>query len=173
MCERAWRQEERRYKPGEEPPSVPPCQGGGETPNASTTGSLPDKGGRGEGFVEEGFLPYAAFLTPLARENRKNPTAAERKIWNEVLRKRQFARWKFLRQKPIDGYIVDFYSAALRLVIEIDGDSHADTADYDAERTKILRAYGLTVLRFTNDDVLRNIEGVYGCLISWLTEKGL
>ncbi len=145
-----------------QPPSVPSCQGGRHAPDIS---SLPDKGGRGEGSVEEGFLPYNASLTVLARENRKNPTKAESKIWNEVLRKRQFARYKFLRQKPIDGYIVDFYCSELRLVIEIDGDSHADTADYDAERTKILSAYGLTVVRFTNDEVLQNIEGVYDGLM--------
>jgi very-short-patch-repair endonuclease len=86
---------------------------------------------------------------------------AESKIWNEVLRKRQFAQYKFLRQKPIDNYIVDFYCSELRLVIEIDGDSHAETVDYDAERTKILEAFGLTVVRYANDEVLRNIQSVY------------
>ena len=125
-------------------------------------GLAPDKGGReGLGRVEEGFLPYNTSLTPLARENRKNPTKAESKIWNEILRRRQFAQYKFLRQKPIAGYIVDFYCSELCLVIEIDGDSHAVTVEYDEERTKILNAFGITVVRYSNEEVLRNIQGVY------------
>ena len=82
-------------------------------------------------------------------------------MWSEILRRRQLTGFKFLRQKPIDGYIVDFYCAALALVIEIDGDSHADKAEYDAERTRILNAYDLQVIRYTNDEVLSNPQGVY------------
>jgi very-short-patch-repair endonuclease len=74
---------------------------------------------------------------------------------------RQFASHKFLRQKPIDNYIVDFYCSELRLVIEIDGVSHAETVEYDAERTMVLQALGLVVVRYTNDDVIQNIQGVY------------
>ncbi len=61
----------------------------------------------------------------------------------------------------IDNYIVDFYCSELRLVIEIDCDSHAETVEYDAERTKVLQSMGLTVVRYTNDDVIKNIQGVY------------
>jgi len=107
------------------------------------------------------FLPYNKNLTALARQNRSNPTRAENRIWQEVLRMRQFARYKFLRQKPIGGYIVDFYCSELRLVIEIDGDSHAETGGYDAERTRFLAALGLRVIRYTNDEIIHNIEGVY------------
>jgi very-short-patch-repair endonuclease len=78
---------------------------------------------------------------------------------------RQFAEYKFLRQKPLGGYIVDFYCSKLRLVIEIDGESHAETVEYDVERTKILEALGLTVVRYTNDEVMLNIAGVYEDLI--------
>jgi len=115
------------------------------------------KGRVGEGLV----LPYNKNLTALARENRSNPTNAETKIWREILRMRQFAQYKFLRQKPIGGYIVDFYCSELQLVIEIDGDSHAETIEYDLERTRFLNALGLQVIRYTNDEILRNIEGVY------------
>ena len=132
-------------------PLAPLIRGGLKAPS-------PDKGRVGEGFA---FLPYSKSLTALARENRSNPTKAERKIWNEVLRMRQFANYKFLRQKPIGGYIVDFYCSELRLVIEIDGDSHTESVEYDEERTKILAAMGLTVVRYTNDEVLTNIQGVY------------
>jgi very-short-patch-repair endonuclease len=107
------------------------------------------------------FLPYNKNLTERARENRKNPTKAESEIWHKVLRMRQFAEYKFLRQKPIDNYIVDFYCSELQLVIEIDGDSHAEAVEYDAVRTNILESLDLTVVRYTNEDVLRNIEGVY------------
>jgi very-short-patch-repair endonuclease len=117
---------------------------------------LPERGG---------VLPYNKNLTALARENRKNPTPAETKIWNEVLRMRQFAGYKFLRQKPLAGYIVDFYCSELRLVVEIDGDSHAESVEYDAERTRVLQSFGLTVVRFTNAEVFQNIEGVYDNLI--------
>ena len=115
------------------------------------------RGGR-EGL---GFLPYDPKLTALARANRKNPTPAEQKIWFEILRSRQFAAHKFLRQKPIDRFIVDFYCSALRWVIEIDGDSHADDLAYDIERTNILQGHNLIVTRYTNHDVMHNISGVY------------
>ncbi len=115
------------------------------------------RGGR-EGL---GFLPYDPKLTALARSNRKTPTPAEQKIWYEVLSHRQFASYKFLRQKPINRYIVDFYCSTLRLVIEIDGDSHAESLKYDIERTQILQHYGLTVIRYSNHDVMHNISGVY------------
>lgn len=107
------------------------------------------------------FLPYNKGLTARARENRNNHTMPESRIWNLVLRHRQFARYKFLRQKPFGNYIVDFYCSELRLVIEIDGDSHTETADYDAQRTAELQSLGLVVIRYTNNDVMHNIEGVY------------
>ncbi|MGB9080167.1 MAG: endonuclease domain-containing protein, partial [Desulfuromonadaceae bacterium] len=140
-----------------QPPSIPPYQGGGHSLSPSL-----DKGRDGEGFAfDSAYLPYNRNLTILARENRSNPTAAENRIWQKVLRMRQFADYKFLRQKPVGDYIVDFYCAGLQLVIEIDGDSHAETAEYDAERTRFLGSLGLRVIRFSNDDVLRNIDGVY------------
>ena len=125
------------------------------------------KGRAGEGLV----LPYNKNLTTLARKNRSNTTKAETRIWQEVLRMRQFAQYKFLRQKPIGGYIVDFYCSELQLVIEIDGDSHAETVEYDLERTEFLKALGLQVIRYTNDDILRNIEGVYDDLSQRIGEQ--
>ena len=141
-----------------QPPSIHPYQGGGQAPSL-------DKGRDGEGFVfNSAYHPYNKKLITLARENRSNPTKAESRIWNKILRMRQFAEYKFLRQKPVGEYIVDFYCAGLQLVIEIDGDSHSETAEYDAERTLSLNSLGLRVVRFSNDDVLRNIEGVYDAL---------
>ena len=74
---------------------------------------------------------------------------------------RHFADYKFLRQKPIADFIVDFYCAELRLAIEIDGDSHAESREYDVGRTAVLNALGIRVVRYTNDEVMKNLEGVY------------
>ncbi len=157
------------------PPQSPLVRGEAQTPPRTKAlegrrdGAAPPliRGGW-EGFEHKenpGFLPYNPKLTELARANRKNPTAAERKIWNEVLRLRQFADYKFSRQKPIDEFIVDFYCSSLGLVIEIDGDSHAEAVEYDAARTRILNDHGLTLFRYTNHDVLHNISGIYDDLV--------
>jgi very-short-patch-repair endonuclease len=122
-------------------------------------------GGLGRAGEGLGFIPYNKKLTALARENRKNPTAPESRMWNEVLRMRHFAEYKFLRQKPIADFIVDFYCAELRLAVEIDGDSHAAAVEYDAARSGALNALGIQVIRYTNDDVMKNLEGVYDDLL--------
>ena len=107
------------------------------------------------------YIPYNKNLVEKARENRKNPTPAEKKMWYEILSRHTFERLKFTRQKPLDRYIVDFYCSELMLAIEIDGDSHAEQTDYDRIRTERLGRYGIRVIRYTNIDVMRNLEGVY------------
>ena len=104
-------------------------------------------------------LPYNLDLVTKARELRKNMTPTEKKLWYGYLRSFKF---RVLRQRPIAFFIVDFYCAALKLVIEVDGDSHFTEAGqaYDAERTSILEGYGLKVIRFTNDEVLHDFEAV-------------
>lgn len=104
-------------------------------------------------------LPYNSNLVEKARELRKNMTPAERKLWYGYLRTFKF---RVLRQRPIAFFIVDFYCAALKLVIEVDGAYHFTEAGriYDAKRTNILEGYGLTVIRFTNDEVLHNFDAV-------------
>ena len=119
------------------------------------------RGGR-EGFV---FVPYNKNLTALARESRKYPTAAESKLWYQLLRMRNLSAYKFTRQKPIANFIADFYCGELQLVIEIDGDSHAESVVYDAERTKAFSRLGVTVVRYQNSDILNNLQGVYVDLI--------
>ena len=69
--------------------------------------------------------------------------------------------YKFTRQKPVANFIVDFYCAELHLAIEIDGDSHAESIVYDVDRTKTLNSLGITVVRYANDDILNNMQGVY------------
>jgi very-short-patch-repair endonuclease len=103
---------------------------------------------------------------PLAPENlerarglRRNQTPMERKLWAR-LRDGRLNSIKFRRQHLIGPYIVDFYCDAVRLVIEIDGDSHVRQVEFDAERTRWLRENGFEVVRFANRDVVRNVDTV-------------
>ena len=103
---------------------------------------------------------YTSKLVPRAREMRTNMTEAEKRMWYQCLKPLPH---RFRRQRPFGGYIVDFYCAAHKLVVEIDGDSHAssDAQKYDAERTAYLEGLGLRVVRFTNREVMENLDGVY------------
>ena len=96
-----------------------------------------------------------------ARKMRKDMNEAELRLWNEM-RAHRLMGMSFRRQMPIAGYIVDFACPASRIVVEVDGSQHASLADaeHDRERTGKLQALGWTVLRFWNDDVLRDIDGV-------------
>ena len=98
-------------------------------------------------------------LLPMARALRKRMTKEERRLWHEFLR---FYDVRFRRQKVIGNYIVDFYCAEARLVLELDGSQHfePEALERDAERTAYLEQYGLTVLRIPNSEVARNFFGV-------------
>lgn len=104
-------------------------------------------------------LPYDRQLIERAKELRQNMTVAEKKLWNEYLK---VLPLRVLRQRPISHFIVDFYCAELKLVIEVDGESHftEEAQAYDQERTEVLESYGLTVMRFTNQQVLQEFEAV-------------
>ncbi|MFC3652089.1 endonuclease domain-containing protein [Dyella humi] len=88
-----------------------------------------------------------------ARHLRTFATDAERLLWHH-LRGRQLGEYKFRRQYPVAGYIVDFVCVSARLAIELDGGQHLDATIYDAKRTQLIEAHGYQVLRFWNDDVL-------------------
>jgi len=90
---------------------------------------------------------------------RKNPTEVEKLLWYR-LRMWQIDGYKFRRQQPIGNYIADFVCFEKRLIVELDGGQHAVQSGYDAERDGWLRAEGFTVLRFWNNDVLKNLNGV-------------
>jgi very-short-patch-repair endonuclease len=107
----------------------------------------------------EFYLPYNRQLVDRAKNLRKNMTKAEKKLWYEYLRD---FHYRIHRQRPINNFIVDFYCPSLKLVIEIDGDSHntEEAQAYDQERTNVLRSYGLKVIRFTNAEVLYNFTSV-------------
>ncbi|OUL23175.1 endonuclease [Nostoc sp. T09] len=115
-------------------------------------------------------LPYNPKLVERAKELRKNMTTAEKKLWYEYLRNFKF---RVLRQRPINNFIVDFYCPNLQLVIEIDGDSHFtdEAQDYDIERTIILEGYGLKIIRFTNSQVLNQFDSVCVQIQDLITPK--
>ena len=95
----------------------------------------------------------------IQRAVRHNPTEPEKKLW-AALRNRQVAGAKFRKQVWLGRYLVDFYCADAKTAIEVDGDSHAHQQDYDEQRTAWLASEGFRVIRFSNDDVMRNLEGV-------------
>ena len=105
-------------------------------------------------------LPYNPSFKDRAREMRKNMTLAEKIMWKEILP--GISQYRFLRQRPIHHYIVDFYCPKLRLVIEVDGETHnsEEAQKYDQERTEILHHYGIEVLRYSNEDVILHTQRV-------------
>ena len=104
-------------------------------------------------------MPYKSDNIPFARKLRKEMTPWERKLWYCFLSKYPI---RFQRQKAIGNYIVDFYCAGSKLVIELDGSGHYDpkSVQKDDLRTKQLQSYGIEVIRFCNLDVDKNFGGV-------------
>ncbi|MFB3851561.1 MAG: endonuclease domain-containing protein [Acidobacteriota bacterium] len=107
------------------------------------------------------MIDYNFDLKQNARELRKNMTIAERKLWSK-LRSKSVKGTKFYRQKIIGNYIVDFYCHKAKMVIELDGGQHyfGERRQKDSVRDRYLKAIGIKVLRFSDRDVLTNIEGV-------------
>ncbi|MBQ2967768.1 MAG: endonuclease domain-containing protein [Clostridia bacterium] len=103
--------------------------------------------------------PYNKNNITLAKELRKNMTKEEKKLWYDFLREYPV---RFQRQKAIGEYIADFYCAKAGLIVELDGSGHFEDAQAlkDRVRTERLEEMHLTVIRFTNLDVIRNFEGV-------------
>src|SRR5712691_8105823 len=104
-----------------------------------------------------------------ARRLRRDSTDAERRLW-VVLRDRRLAGYRFRRQHPIGDFIVDFACTKHSLIIEADGGQHADN-EADQRRTAFLQGDGWRVIRFWNNDVLANTEGVVETILRALSEK--
>ena len=107
--------------------------------------------------------------TRIARRLRVNQTDAETVLWNRI-RNRQIDGHKFARQVPISGYICDFVCRELSLIVEVDGGQHNESAS-DAARDRRLTERGYRVLRFWNNDVLGNIEGVLTVIQAELSDR--
>ena len=105
-----------------------------------------------------------------AKTLRRLPTVAERRLW-EALRSHQLDGAKFRRQAPVGPYIVDFICPSAHLVVEIDGGQHASTTNYDAKRERYLEEQGFRVIRFWNNEVLENLDGVLARLQATLAKQ--
>ena len=100
-------------------------------------------------------------LKPLARQMRHAPTEAEERLW-QALRNRGVAGLKFRRQHAIERFIVDFFCLERRLIVEVDGPIHDHQQEYDTVRQSYLESLGLCVVRFTNEEVLHQMDSVLG-----------
>jgi very-short-patch-repair endonuclease len=125
--------------------------------------------------IQESIRPYMKhtvyknkYLTKYARSLRQKQTRAEIVLWCKI-RNKQLLDIKFRRQVPIIGYIVDFYSEELNLIIEIDGASHDDKkSSYDNRRHKVLKDLGFEVIRVTEKDVMNSVEYVIETICNYI-----
>lgn len=99
------------------------------------------------------------YLKGFRKELRNNPTKAETKLW-QALRKNRLENRKFRRQQSIENYIVDFYCATEKLIIEVDGKVHDNfiNNEYDYKRTERLKQLGYNVIRFTNEEIKNQLD---------------
>ena len=121
---------------------------------------------------ERNIIPYNPKLKTLASRLRKDMTLAEVLLWNELKQKRMMG-YDFDRQKPLDNYIVDFFSKDLMLAIEIDGSSHDHEVAYKADvyRQQKIEAYGVRFLRFDDGEVKRDMKNVLRTIEIWIEEN--
>ena len=105
-----------------------------------------------------------------AGELRREPTLAERKLWS-VLRGNKLNGVSFRRQHAIGNYIVDFVSIKKKLIIELDGSQHLEQTEYDEERTRYLESQGYKVIRFWNDQIEKEMDGVIQVIEMTLDDK--
>ena len=115
------------------------------------------------------IIPYNPILKERARQLRQNMTPGEIALWKH-LKGKQMCGYDFDRQRPIDEFIVDFYCKQLMLAIEIDGSSHdsEEAQQRDAERQARLESLGVRFLRFREEDVCREVEGVLEAIEDWV-----
>jgi very-short-patch-repair endonuclease len=118
------------------------------------------------------ILPYNPHLKTRARQLRQQMTRTEIILWKHLQRKQLYG-YDFDRQRPIDAYIVDFFCKELMLAIEIDGVTHdnAPAQERDRSRQQRLATLGVRVLRFRDEEVLQNLEGVLEAIRQWVEEE--
>ena len=132
------------------------------------TNTPPPAGGRGPGGGSA--RPFKSRNTSRAKSLRNEASPPERLLW-QYLRNRQLNGQKFSRQMPLGPYFADFLCREAKLIIELDGHSHADSASSDARRDAYCREQGYSILRFTNADVMGNLEGVLSHIAAKLARK--
>jgi very-short-patch-repair endonuclease len=119
------------------------------------------------------IIPYDPRLKMLARHLRKNLTPSEKRLWQH-LRRKQRRGYSFYRQRPIDHYIVDFYCPDLMMAIEVDGSSH-DGPRYqgDVTRQQRLEELEVRVLRFSDQEVMRDLKNVLLAIDGWIEDEAM
>lgn len=115
---------------------------------------------------------YNRTLVPFSQANRKGQTDTEKLLWFR-LRNRQLNGYKFRRQYPIHNYILDFYCSEKLLAIEIDGSQHMMHKSYDQKRLQQLQTVGIRIIRFWDNDVLQNIDGVLEQIVIMLDKTSI
>ena len=113
---------------------------------------------------------YNKDLKKYARKLRNNSTHAEVILWDKILKRKQLKGYSFLRQRPIDNYIVDFFSKELKLIIELDGEIHIFQNGKDKKRETKLLELGYSILRFRNEEILNELFNVERTLESFIDE---
>jgi very-short-patch-repair endonuclease len=116
---------------------------------------------------------YNKHLQPYANHLRKEMTKAEACLWKYVLKAGQLKGFQFRRQRPVLDYIADFMCIELKLIIEVDGITHQweETIKKDEIRQKALETVGYTLLRFSDEEVLNNIQSVFNYLEDWIEKN--
>ena len=127
-------------------------------------GHLPYQGGVDYVSYNRGYIEYA-------QQNRKNPTKAEYIFRWCVIKSKKTLGYKFIRQKVVWSFILDFYCPKLMLWIELDGGYHKDRADYDISRDAQIYKKWIRVIRFTNKDIEKNLTGVVRELENIIRER--
>jgi very-short-patch-repair endonuclease len=145
------------------PTFILPHQGGGVR-----KGILPHQGG-GELYL--GVRSKWRMSKAKARELRKNMTDAERVLWKHI-RLKQLGGYKFRRQQPLGQYVVDFMCFEKRLIVEVDGGQHSEQISYDSKRSQWLKNQGYRLLRFWDNEVLKNTEAVVEVIMKTLEGEG-
>ncbi len=114
---------------------------------------------------------YHPKLKEFARKLRKNSTRSEIKLWHHLKGKKMIG-YDFHRQKPIDNFIVDFFCNKLKLVIELDGYTHTfeEVVDKDELKQEKLKELGISVLRFRDEDVMKNMDGVLNVIRQFIDD---
>lgn len=120
--------------------------------------------------MKQQWIIYKPKLKSIARTLRKNMTLSEILLWQQIKGK-QFLGFDFHRQKPILDYVVDFYCPKLKLVIEIDGDTHIGKEQEDKVRQERIEALGLHVLRYSDLEVKTNMDGILMHIKEWIEEN--
>ena len=147
-------------------PQPSPQRGEGAGRSAGERGFPRPSGERDAGRQGEGTAPAK---TTIARRLRRDSTEAENKLWAR-LRNRQLAGWKFVRQFPVSGFYADFACREAMLIVEVDGSQHAES-ESDKRRSAVLEAQGFDVLRFWNNDVLKETDNVLTAILHALDKR--